>query len=146
MLLCACWLLILLAKLRAANFLFFLIFFVDILGNDCAACYYVPSGSCCLGLAMLCAVLCCHVLFYAAMCLLHDPCCLLLALLCTVAFAGPYCLVLAVLCCCVHISPCCLVLAVLCCCVHVSLLCLLLVVLCAAVGLLAPVVTWWLWY
>ena len=25
-------------------------------------CYYVPSGSRCLALAMLCAVLCCHVL------------------------------------------------------------------------------------
>ena len=66
-------LLILLAKLRAANcFSFILILYIC---NDCSACYYVPSGSCCLALAVLCSILHCHVLLNAgpAMCCLLAP-------------------------------------------------------------------------
>ena len=71
-------------------------------------CYYVPSDSCFLALAMLRAVLCCHVLAARPVLLNAGPamcCCVCWPLLLSVGRA---------MCCCVCVSLCCFVLAVVC--------------------------------
>ena len=62
MLLCACWPNCLHCWPSCVLLIFNFFFFFLYICNDCSACYYVPSGSCCLALGMLCTVLCCHVL------------------------------------------------------------------------------------